>query len=153
MSLAPLEQTADALVTEITASDFAELESTPAFVARWDYNNVYDLQSHRPADPIDVFFMPNGETSELVNHSTLICDFKVDLAIRQKLATGSKSEISALRKFTDDLFYYWSPRETRRLTTIDRFWLTTEVQVAFVPEDLRRQLFFAVATLTFRGPR
>lgn len=145
----PLETLADALVTSLLASDL-----TPAFVADWGYDNTYVLEDHKPADPVDVMFIPSEEDAELFTKVDQQGDFGIDIGIRAKIANTQRATVLPLREFADAVFYYWAEKSRRRLTGTDFVWTKTTILAPFVPSELRqKKLFFAVARLTFQGIR
>jgi hypothetical protein len=151
-----LEDLAAAMVTELTTglADLVEAETLPAFTAHWDYDVTYKHETHKPSEPVDVLIVPQGEDLDLDTPVNLFGDFNIDIGIRQKLTTYKKEDVTSLRQLSDAIFYYWFPRAKRRLTAVGMTWSKTQIQLAFDPTELRtKNLFFAVATLTFQGTR
>lgn len=141
----PLEALADAMVAALNASDL-----TPRFVARWDYLTTYDIEDHRPEDPVDVLLLiRRGETSVL-NRGICGAELEIQIVIRAKIGEADKESILPLRTLADSIYHYWAPTRERRLSVVQKVWLRTTEDMPYEPDELReKHLFFSIATLTF----
>lgn len=140
----PLESLSAAMVTALNASGL-----TPAFTARWDYDTSFVMQSVKAADPIDVLVLPKGETTSILNRVQLGTELEIEIAIRAKLPNKERSTVLAIRELCDSIFYFWATPAARRIDSVNKVWLRTELDQAFDSEGLSQLRFQAVATLTF----
>jgi len=141
----PLEALADAMVAALNASDL-----TPAFVARWDYLTTYDIEDHRPEDPVDVLLLIRRAETSVLNRGICGAELDIQIVIRAKIGEADKESILPLRTLADSIYHYWAPPRERRLSAVQKVWLRTTEDMPYEPDELReKHLFFSIATLTF----
>lgn len=140
----PLEALADAMVAQLNA---AELSAD--FVARWDYETVFDKDEHNPGDPADVLLLIKSEETSSLNRALLGTELTIEMVVRCCMKDSKKDTILPLRELCESLFYFWAPPQERRVSSVQKVWLRTVVDMPYSVPDLGTNLFTAVGSLTF----
>lgn len=140
----PLEALAEAMVTQLNAEEFAS-----DFVARWDYDTVFDADQHSPGDPVDVLLLIKSEETSVLNRVQLGTELTIEMVVRTTVKDTSKDTLLPLRELCESLFYYWAPPRERRIASVQKVWLRTNVDMPYSVPALGENQFTAVGSLTF----
>jgi len=139
--MSTVTEIADAVVEELNRGGFAL-----AFEAQRCYQPLFELQDLRQ---LHVTVVPNGIARRVATRGRVQTDYKVDVAVQQKLGAEGEAEADPLMALVEAIINRF---EYRRLASLPRaIWVHTANEPVFAQEHLERlRQFTSVITFTFR---